>query len=670
MGTTAALGAATILAALACALFSMGASVLGVRMRRPDLSEQGRRALIVAAVLVTAAAAALMTALLRDDFGIAYVAGVSSRDLTTSMKWAAFYSSQEGSLLYWTWVMSLFFAVFAWVTVPRIPWGGAHATAAAGTVLSAFLLALAFIASPFELSEFRVTDGQGLNPLLVDRGMLVHPPMLLGGFASSAVPFVLAAAALTSGRLDATWIRVVRPWAVLSWLVLSVGNVLGGWWAYTVLGWGGYWGWDPVENSALLPLLPLTAFLHSAMVQERRGMLKSWSLGLAFATFALSVFGTFNVRSGLVASVHSFAQSAIGPYFLLLLAATLVVAVGLLVYRAPRLRPDEELSSLMSRESSMIVNNYVLFAIAAVVLGGTLFPVFSELIDGTRITVGPPFFSQVTGPLLLLLLLVMAAGTVLPWRGATTATVMQRIRHPLLVSAGGALVLVPFGVLDPFMVAGVAIAIGIAFVTLREFVLGARGLRNARRGEVSWPGAVLALFDRDPRRYGGFTVHLAVALMAIAILASNVYEQQVRVSMAPGDRTEFAGYTFVYGGLREEAGTANGVQSEVRATLRVLKDGREVTTLEPGKRFFRNFPGQPSTVVGLHTSPRADLYTFIEGWDEEGVAEIQLFVNPLVMWLWIGAALYAAGGLIAFAPVRSRIAAIGVVGPAAVREIR
>ncbi|MCC6237605.1 MAG: heme lyase CcmF/NrfE family subunit [Dehalococcoidia bacterium] len=656
MNLLATVGSASILTALACSVFALVGGIAAGPLRRPDLGEAARRALVVAAGLVTLAAAALLTALLRDDFSIDYVTRVSSRDLETPLKVAAFYSSQAGSLLFWSWITALLFALFALHTVPKIPWGASPAVAASGGVLAALLIPLAFMASPFRLSPFATPDGLGLNPLLVDRGMLVHPPMLLGGLASTAVPFVLGVAALAAGRLDGTWLRVVRPWALGSWLVLSIGNVLGGWWAYTVLGWGGYWGWDPVENSAILPLLPMTAFLHSVMIQERRGMLKLWNLGLAFLAFALAVFGTFNVRSGLVNSVHSFAQSSVGPYFLVMLAIAVVVSAVLLFWRAPSLRAESDFVSLASRESVLVVNNYLLITMALVVFGGTLFPVFSELYDGSRITVGPAFFNEVMGPLLLALLVLVAVGTVVPWRQAARPTLLARFRWPVLASAALATVLFALGMRDASALVGVVSAFAIAFVTAREFWVGARASRRAgaaHGARPSWLAAFLGLLDRDPRRYGGYLVHVALAVMAVAVIASSVYQQQGRLSLSPGDSAEFAGYTFRYDGLRQRQGTANGIDADVIAPLFVTRGGEAVTRLEPGRRVFRNFPEQPTAVVGLHSSLTRDLYVFIEGWDDDQRVHVQVFVNPLVVWLWIGAAMYAAGGLIAFAPLRA-----------------
>ena len=647
-------GAASLLTALACAIFATAASTYGHRAGRPQPVRAARRAIVVTASFTTLATAILAYALVSDDFSIAYVASVSSLDMLPHMKWAALYSSQAGSLLFWTWLMSLLMAALVLITVPRIPWAAPHAVATCGVVLAAFLAPLVFLASPFETSRFDLVDGRGLNPLLVDPGMLIHPPMLLAGLTSTAIPFVLGAAALLAGRTDMAWIRATRQWALLSWLVLSAGNFLGAWWAYHVLGWGGYWGWDPVENSALLPLLPMTAFLHSMMVQERRGMLKLWNFALVFAAFALAVFGTFNVRSGLVASVHSFAQSSVGPYFLLLLGIALVASVALLAWRAPQLKADHDFESLLSRESAMIVNNYLFMTVALIILGGTLFPVFSELFEGVRITVGPPFYSDVVGPLLIAIVALIAVGTVLPWRRAGGGTLARRFRAPLIVLAASAATLAALGMRDPFALATVAVATTLGYATLREFVLAARGARRA--GGVNWAAATLRLFERDHRRYGGYLVHLGVAVIAVAVIGSNVYQQQTRAVVAPGESFEIGGYTLVYNGLLRRAGGGNGIESEIVASLDVRRGGDDAGRLEPGQRFFRNFAEQPITAIGLRSTLREDLYVFLGGWDDQQVAEFQAFVNPLVAWLWIGAALYIAGGIVAFAPLRVVVA--------------
>lgn len=652
MNVVATVGASALLTALGASLFAAGASVVGHRLHHRALVLAGRRAILAVALLTTTAVLTLGYALLANDFSIAHVASVSSSEMQTTMKWASLYSGQPGSLLFWTWSMSLFMAAFVLITVPRIPWGAPHAVATLGIVIAAFLFALVFFASPFRVSPITPADGRGLNPLLVDPGMLIHPPFLLSGLVSTVIPFTLGAAALLSGRLDGAWVRHARGWALTSFLVLSIGNFLGGWWAYTVLGWGGYWGWDPVENSAILPLLPMIAFLHALIVQERRGMLKTWNVVLVLAAFSLAVFGTFNVRSGLVASVHSFAQSEVGPYFLVLLGLTIAASLVLIVWRLPRLHAVSEIDSLASRETGLIVNSYLMIAIALVILGGTLFPVFSELLRDARITVGPPFFNQVVGPLLVTLLALTALGTLLPWRAASPGLFRRRLLVPAVATGVAAAALFALGMRHVEALAATSAAIAIGLVTLREYVAGARAVGRARG--VSALQAAPSLFARDPRRYGGYLVHLGVAVMAVAVVGSTIYRAQERAVLAPGESFEARGYTFTYEGLSSRSPGVNGIELEAYADVRVTKGGREVALLHPGRRFFSNFPEQPTGIVALDESLTRDLYLFVQGWNADGVAEIHAFVNPLIMWLWIGGGIYVAGGLLAYGPSPAR----------------
>jgi len=648
VNVTATLGSSALLTALASSAFAIVAAIYGHRVGSARTLIAARRAIFATAALTTLAVFVLAYALLANDFSIAHVASVSSSDMQPWMKWASIYSGQPGSLLYWTWMLSLFLGAFTFTTLRHIPWGAPHAIATMGTLLLAFLIALVFFASPFRISPITPLDGQGLNPLLVDGGMLIHPPALLAGLVSTAVPFTLGAAALLSGRLDAAWVHHARSWALLSFLVLSIGNFLGAWWAYTVLGWGGYWGWDPVENSAILPLLPMTAFLHAQMVQERRGMLKGWTITLVLASFALAVFGTFNVRSGLVASVHSFAESEVGAYFLVLLGLVVAASVVLLVWRWSRLQADHDFDSFASRETGLILNTYVLIALTLVILGGTLFPVFSELIKGVRITVGPPFFNDVTGPLWITLLLLLALGTVLPWRRASPSLLSRRLRAPLIALTLTLTTLVAFGMRDVFALATIGAGALVLFVTAREFVIGARGVRQANGH--NWFSATTSLFERDQQRYGGYLVHIGVTLIAISALSSYAFQEQVRAVVAAGDTFEVGGHTIGFHGLLERDPGVNGISSEIIAQITVNGD----TVLNPGQRFFTNFAGQPVAIVAIDGNPLRDVYVFMQGWDENG-AEIQAFVNPLMQLLWFGGFVYIVGGVLAYAPARGPV---------------
>jgi cytochrome c-type biogenesis protein CcmF len=645
VNVTSTLGSSALLTALASSAFAIVAAIYGHRIASARTVIAARRAIVATAALTTFAILVLSYALLANDFSIAHVASVSSRDMQPWMKWASIYSGQSGSLLFWTWLLSLFLGGFTLTTLKRIPWGAPHAIATMGVLLLAFLIALVFFASPFRISPITPLDGRGLNPLLVDAGMLIHPPALLAGLVSTAVPFTLGATALLAGRLDAAWVRHARSWALLSFLVLSVGNFVGAWWAYTVLGWGGYWGWDPVENSAILPLLPITAFLHALMVQERRGMLKGWNLTLVLAAFALSVFGTFNVRSGLVASVHSFAASEVGPYFLVLLGIVVAASVALLVWRWPRLQADHDFDSFASRETGLILNTYVLIAITLLILGGTLFPVFSELIEGVRITVGPPFFNDVTGPLWIVLLLLLALGTILPWRRASSGLLQRRLKTPLIALTLTLVVLIALGMRDAFALATIGAGSLVLFVTAREYLIGARGVRRATAR--NWLSATASLFERDQRRYGGYLVHIGVALVAISAVSSYAFQEQVRQVVAPGDSFEVGDHTITYGGLLQRDPGVNGIAYEVVAEITVDGD----TVLHPGQRFFTNFVGQPVAIIAIDGNPLRDVYVFMQGWDENG-AEIQVFINPLMQLLWVGGFIYVIGGLLAYTPAR------------------
>lgn len=376
-------------------------------------------------------------------------------------------------------------------------------------------------------------------------------------------------------------------------------------------------------------------------------MLKAWNLVLVLAAFALAVFGTFNVRSGLVASVHSFAQSEVGAFFLVLLGLVVTASVVLLVWRLPRMRSDQQLDSLASRETTLILNTYAMTVIALVVLGGTLFPVFSELARNVRITVGPPFYNDVVGPILIATLFLVAVGTVLPWRRAASGHLRRRFLVPVIATALGTAVLAALGMRDPFAVAGVAAAILVLLVTLREYALGTRALRGARG--ASWPSAFGALFQRDPRRYGGYLVHVGVAIMAIAVVATNVYQEQVRAVVSPGESFEAGGYTFRFDNFAERRPGVDGIEFELLARVTVLDDDRTVANLLPGRRFFGNFPDQPMGIVAVDGNLRRDLYVFLQGYDPETrETELHVFVNPLQQWLWIGAGVYTAGGVLAF----------------------
>ncbi|HEV7129459.1 MAG TPA: cytochrome c-type biogenesis CcmF C-terminal domain-containing protein, partial [Ktedonobacterales bacterium] len=498
----------------------------GIRLDPPrrgagGLLVSGQRAVLLVTTFLVAAAVALAASFVTHDFGATYVAEHSSLSMPWYYTISAFYGGQEGSLLYWALMLSLFSAI-AVLTARRAPaYLMPYVVATLMTIETFFLVLLTFVASPFTRGVLVPRDGQGLNPLLLDPGMLVHPPMLLMGYMSFSLPFAFAMAAMISGRLDTGWLRAIRRWMLAAWSIQTAGLLLGMWWAYHVLGWGGYWGWDPVENAALMPWLTATAFLHSSMVQERRGTLKVWNLSLVLATFALSIFGTFEVRSGIINSVHSFAYSAIGPYFLGFLVLVLLVSIGLFVFRLPQLRPEQEMESIVSREGSFLINNLLLVAITFATFWGTIFPLISQTFRNQQMTVGAPFYDQVNGPLFAVLIFVMGVGPLLAWRRASRASIWRNFRWPALAAAVIAVALPLLGMRAGWAIAGFTLCTFAAWTILYEVW---RGVRVRHGHGEDYLGAFARLVGRHRQRYGGYLVHLGLVTLAIGVIGSQFFQ--------------------------------------------------------------------------------------------------------------------------------------------------
>jgi len=638
------LGQGTLILALALAVFGIGLCVAGERRRLPQLTRSGVRALVGVAILVSLASLVLLTAFVTHDFSLAYVSGRSSQDMPLYFVISAFYGGQEGSLLFWTLMVSVIGAIAFARNRNRFPTLVPYATATLLTIIGFLLYILAFVATPFAVNQVAPSEGRGLNPLLRDPGMLVHPPLLLTGFATLAIPFAITVSALISGQMTTDWLRFVRRWALVSWAVLSAGIFLGGWWAYHVLGWGGYWAWDPVENVSLLPWLTLTAFVHSIMVQERRGMLKTWNVGLLLASFLLSIFGTFIVRSGLISSVHAFALSDIGPYFLGFLTFMLVGSVALVVWRLPLMRSENSFESVWSRESGFLLNNLVFTGIAFATLWGTIYPLITEAFQGTAITVGAPFYNQVNGPLLVLLLVLMGVGPLLAWRRTVMAALLRSIAIPL-----GVTLLCLFGILflfgQPMAAIGAAAAVFAVCAVLVEYWRGVK-LRRKNAGD-NVPTAVYRLTRRDPRRFGGYIVHLGVAIIAIGIVGSWFFSTERQVIVSPGDTVDVAGYTITYQRLGE---TFTRDARVVTAHVNVSSGGRDHGSMGAQRFTYRGFEDQTTTQVAINTVGFDDVYVMLLEWGEGSQAHLRIFVNPLVTWIWAGGAVYLLGMFVLFLP--------------------
>ncbi|HEY3111932.1 MAG TPA: cytochrome c-type biogenesis CcmF C-terminal domain-containing protein [Chloroflexota bacterium] len=641
------LGQLSLACALAVAAYGLIAAALGGARRASGPITSARNATLATAAFVTVASVLLVRAFLEHDFSLRYVVDNSTRDAPLAVLLSGFWGGQTGSLLFWAWGLTLLSAAVALresktrALLPGI-------LGALFVVQLFFLGVLVFVSTPFERLPVPAADGRGLNPLLWDEGMRIHPPMLLTGYMSFSAPFAITIAALLSGRFGREWLVAVRRWMLVAWTIQGAGLLAGAWWAYHVLGWGGYWGWDPVENVALLPWLIATAFLHSIVVEERRGMLRVWNLGLGIASFALAIFGTFVVRSGVLSSVHSFAQSPIGPHFLAFLAVTLVGSLGLLLYRLPQLGSDGDFDAVASREVSFLLNNLLLVGVAAATFWGTIFPLVSEVTRGVKVSVGAPFYQQVNGPLFLGLVVLMGIGPLLAWRRTSPTSLWRNFRWPLLTAALVSLLLLGLGMREGLAIlAFAATAFTLATVVL-EYWRGVRARRHST-GEP-YPVALYRLVGRARRRYGGYVVHLGVLLVALGVIGSSFYQVEQTATLAEGESVQVGRYTFTHSGLSTRS--EPGVRTLV-AELAVTGDGARLESLWPERRIHRNWEQQPVTGVAYRTvGPWLDdLYVLLTGVDDAGRASVRIFVNPLVSLVWLGGLFFLIGTLIAGWPV-------------------
>jgi cytochrome c-type biogenesis protein CcmF len=523
-------------------------------------------------------------------------------------------------------------------------------------VLLFFLLLNTFVASPFRLLAaetptgtqiFVPPDGGGLNPLLQHPAMVIHPPMLYLGFVGFTIPFAFAFSALLTRSKGEQWIHITRRWTMIAWGFLTIGVLLGGRWAYAVLGWGGYWGWDPVENASLLPWLTGTAFLHSVMMQEKRGMMKVWNMTLIFATFFLCLFGTFLTRSGVLSSVHAFAQSAIGPYFAGFLSFGLVFSSVVLVRRLDFLKSENHLDSLISRESSFLFNNLILLASCFAVLWGTLFPLLSEAVRGVKISVGAPYFNKVQIPIGLFLLFLTGVGPLFAWRRTSVESLRRNFTRPLLLGAAVAVVSFLMGARNLYALMTIFLAFFVMATIGMEFYRGARVLRQ--KSGQGWATAVTELTRRNTRRYGGYVIHFGVALLFIGF-AGNAFTAHEQAEVVAGDEITVRNYRFLVQGFEEEEND-NFISN--RARIEVFDKNRHLTTMYPERRLYKASQ-QPTTEVAIRPRLNEDIYLVFAGMAEDsGRAVIQIYINPLVNWVWIGGAVMVLGTVIALIPSRT-----------------
>ena len=646
------LGFSTIAIALTLSVWGVIAAVLGVRRRRPELVQSAMTATYVNFALLTVANLVMVYALVTNDFSVSYVAQVGSRATPLFFTVISLWSALEGSILFWGWVLAAYTALAVYLN-RRHP--GSLVPYATATMLAVgvfFYILLVGPANPFGRVWPVPADGPGPNPLLQNHILMaVHPPLLYFGYVGMTVPFAFAIGALLSGKLDDAWIRMTRRWTVTAWIFLTLAIVAGMWWSYEVLGWGGYWAWDPVENASFMPWLTATAFLHSNMVQERRGMLRVWNLSLIISTFLLTILGTFLTRSGVVASVHAFAQGVIGYYFLGFIAIALFFVLALFVARADALRSEGQLDAVASRETVFLLNNLILTAFTFTVLLGTLFPLVAEAIRGVKVSVGAPFFNRMTLPLCMALIFLMGVGPALPWRRARPEELRRKLVPPTVAMALTVLVSVAFGVRNIYALLTFGFGAFALVANLDEYVTGVRA-RMSARGEDAMT-ALARLVSANRRRYGGYIAHIGVILLAVGIAASSVYRVEYDATVAAGGvMVAPAGFELRF----EDLWALDEPQRfVVGAELTVFRGGKELGTLQPRLNFYRG-TDQPITTPAVRSRPNTDLYVNLMAFERDGsAATFRVIVEPLVFWIWFGGGIIALGALIAVWPTRRRV---------------
>jgi cytochrome c-type biogenesis protein CcmF len=638
--------------ALVTAVLGIGAGVYAGLSRRPEWTRVAERSVWLVFGFVSLSMLSLFWSLANCDFQLAYVASHVARSMKLHYRLAALWGGQAGSLLLWLWILCAYASVAMWVNRRSnrtlLPWVVAMLMGNA----TFFLVLTNFVTPPFEkLPPGQVlSEGTGLNPLLQHPVMMIHPLLLYTGFVGFAVPFAFAFAALVTGELGTTWFRTTRRWTLFAWTILGCGILMGGRWAYEVLGWGGYWAWDPVENASFMPWLAATAYLHSVMIQEKRDMLKIWNLVLIGLTYTMCLFGTFLTRSGVVQSVHAFAQTDwFGKIFLGYVVAVVVLFFTVLFWRRRELRSPNRLESMVSREASFLLNNWVFIALLLVVFWGTLFPVLSEWATGERITVGPKFFNTMAGPLALLLLLLTGVGPLIAWRRASVANLRRQFLWPAAAGGAAAVVLAAlfWGEIGFWPVACWSLCAFVTATVAQEYAR-AIAVRRRRQGESALQ-AFGVLLRKNQRRYGGYVVHMGIVLVLIGI-AGAAFNQERLQNVQPGDDLQLDGY-------RLEYLTADPIPQQhyggARARIALFRGDRGLATMEPEKRMYW-LEQQPASIPAIYSTLREDIYVILTNVEHDGSATIKLYRNPLVNWIWVGGYVFLLGGVIVMWPHSER----------------
>ena len=640
-------GYITLFLAFMTATYTVVAGIFGLRRDHRRLLNSARGSVIIVCGLVSIAIAILLYALLTHNYQIEYVHSYTGSDLPLPYLISALWAGNAGSLLFWCWLLSLSAAIVALGKSKLVKELLSPTLAVLMFIEVFFLILVLFVKSPFNKLSLAPAEGVGMNPLLENPGMIFHPPTLLAGFAIFAIPFALAVAALITNRLGNGWIMAARKWLILAWLLLGIGNIIGAWWAYVELGWGGYWAWDPIENAGLMPWLMATALLHSIIMQVRRGIFKQWNMVLVILTFSLTIFGAFLTRSDILSSVHTFSQTAMGPVFLTFLAIVLLGSFALFFRRRKGMISEAIPDGVFERRNTFLLNNILLVGAAFVILFGTIFPLFSEALTGLKIEVGKSFFNQMAVPLLLSIVFLSGVCILIGWRRSQSGQLKRKLLWPAATTLVLGIVLLISGIsewyaLAAFMILGFALS-----ATLSEWLRDLLACRRKKTG--SYLGNLGRFISAQRSRYGGHIVHLGIAIMAIGVTGSSFYDMERETTLKPGDSIEINNYSLTYEKLENRGGLN---KMTITTELSVRKGGRTLGKLSPAVQFHRNFE-QSVSEVAIRSNLTEDLYVVLAGWDEQHNAAFKIKVSPLVSWVWVGGGVFLFGGLIAFWPTRA-----------------
>ena len=633
---------------LALSCYAFFGSVTGRLWAIPALVDSSRRTVYVLSLVMLVATLSLVGSFINRDYELAYVAAHSNDAMADIYTWVAFYAGNEGSLLYIAFVLSVMSAIAIRWAPARVSDSLPYTTATLMVVQIFFIAVMAFMANPFDKLPFVPLDGEGINPLLTHFGMFFHPPALMAGLIGMSIPMAFALGALVGGQSRDEWADSGRVWGIITWALLASGLLLGSWWAYTILGWGGFWFWDPVENAAFMPWLALTAFVHSIMVQKRRGMFRMWNIVLINVAFGLALYGMFMNRGGPVPSVHSFGASTLGWVFLLFLAVGVVVPFVIFFWRYNLLKSAQNLDSMLSREAAFLVNNLLLLGIAFVTLWGTVYPLFAKLGGGEEITIARPYYDQVNGPLMLALVLLMGVGPLLPWRRANWASLRRALMLPVAVTVIVVVFLAVLVTRQPFALIGFGLC---AMVATGIFLEWWRGMNARRRtsGEF-YPVALFRLIAANRPRYGGYIVHLAVVMVALGVLGGSLFEIQRDVVLAPGETYAISGYELRY--LNTDQ-TLRSDRTEYVSNLELRRDGELLENMEARRSFYPSF-NMASTLAAIRSTPVEDFYVVPSENLPDGSVGFRILVNPLVWWMWVAGPVLILGTVVSLWPEKAR----------------